>query len=101
MTRADLNTGTWKKLRKIVLDRDMHSCHYCGKPATTCDHVIAAANGGETTLDNLVAACSHCNYSKGSKHFFEPSATRSQPVANLSPTTRSDRGVTVVNRSND
>jgi 5-methylcytosine-specific restriction endonuclease McrA len=43
-------------------------CHYCGKEATlTLDHVIPVSKGGRHSKDNVVAACGHCNYSKGNK----------------------------------
>ena len=40
-------------------------CHYCGKPSNTIEHLKPIALGGTSTPDNLVAACSSCNYSRG------------------------------------
>jgi 5-methylcytosine-specific restriction endonuclease McrA len=55
-----------RRLRLIVLERDGHRCRHCGAPATTADHYpIAKADGGPTTLDNLVAACTPCNSRSG------------------------------------
>lgn len=40
-------------------------CAYdCGRPATTMDHVIPVANGGDTSPGNMVPACVSCNSSK-------------------------------------
>ena len=48
--------------------RDEFSCQYCGaKGDLTFDHVLPRARGGVTSWDNVVAACSKCNLSKGSK----------------------------------
>lgn len=49
------------KLRRLVLERDGFRCHWCGAPAQLADHVVPLALGGETTLENLVAACRRCN----------------------------------------
>lgn len=41
-------------------------CHYCDKEAKlTLDHVIPLSRGGKHSKDNVVAACVHCNCSKG------------------------------------
>jgi hypothetical protein len=40
------------------------SCVYCGKAATTIDHVCPLARGGHEIETNLVPACGHCNSSK-------------------------------------
>ncbi|MEM6408593.1 MAG: HNH endonuclease [Pseudomonadota bacterium] len=48
--------------------RDEFSCQYCGaRGDLTFDHVVPRARGGVTSWDNVVAACSKCNLSKGSK----------------------------------
>ena len=64
MTRA-----TGKKLRFEVFKRDGFKCCYCGRtpPAVVleCDHVIPVADGGKSTIENLVAACFGCNRGKG------------------------------------
>jgi 5-methylcytosine-specific restriction endonuclease McrA len=43
------------------------SCVYCGKKATTVDHVRPLFRGGWEHEDNLVPACKSCNFSKGTK----------------------------------
>lgn len=64
-TRSDLNKAVWQRLRKTILDRDQHTCAYCGREATTVDHIIPVSLGGDMHPTNLVAACRSCNSSKG------------------------------------
>ena len=47
--------------------RDRFTCQYCTATGMelTFDHVIPRAHGGETTWENVVAACSPCNLRKG------------------------------------
>lgn len=50
-----------------VFLRDRFTCQYCGsRDDLTFDHVIPRCRGGQTTWENVVAACSACNLSKGS-----------------------------------
>lgn len=42
-------------------------CVYCGKPATTIDHVKPLIRGGPHCLSNFRPACERCNKSKGAK----------------------------------
>jgi 5-methylcytosine-specific restriction endonuclease McrA len=53
--------------RRAVLDRDRHSCVYCGLRADTIDHVRPRSRGGEHTWVNVVAACARCNHRKGDR----------------------------------
>ena len=49
-----------------VFLRDRFSCQYCGaRDDLTFDHLLPRSRGGHTTWDNVVAACSPCNLSKG------------------------------------
>ncbi|MCP4318667.1 MAG: HNH endonuclease [Hyphomicrobiales bacterium] len=51
-----------------VFLRDRFKCQYCGTERDlTFDHVIPRRYGGETTWENIVAACSGCNLKKGGK----------------------------------
>ncbi len=59
-------------LRFKVFMRDRFRCLACGRsPATAlnielhADHILAVANGGKTTLDNLQTLCQGCNLGKG------------------------------------
>ena len=58
----------WRKLRETVLNRDGYSCAWCGEYATTLDHIIERDRGGTDHLDNLVAACTRCNSSRGARY---------------------------------
>lgn len=57
-----------KRLRFEILKRDGFACRYCGATAPgvvlEIDHVVAVADGGETTAGNLVTACFECNRGK-------------------------------------
>ena len=61
-----------------VFLRDRFQCQYCGDDRDlTFDHVIPRRYGGETTWENIVAACSSCNLKKGGKM---PSDARMYPA---------------------
>lgn len=53
--------------RRGVLRRDNNNCGYCGKSATTIDHVQPRSRGGKDTWENLVACCLKCNNLKGDR----------------------------------
>ena len=57
------------KTRFDIFKRDSFTCQYCGSTPPVAilhvDHVLAVANGGVNTEDNLVTACSNCNQGKG------------------------------------
>jgi len=67
--RGDLNTQRWKRLRKTILERDSYECQIKGRVcqgvATSVDHIVPAALGGDDNPDNLRAACKPCNSSLG------------------------------------
>ena len=49
-----------------VFLRDHFECQYCGSTEDlTFDHVVPRRCGGQTTWENVVAACSPCNLRKG------------------------------------
>ena len=53
--------------RNGVLLRDRHTCGYCGRHATTIDHVLPRSRGGGSTWSNTVAACASCNHRKANR----------------------------------
>ena len=64
---TSVQSNLWRKRRAIILKMHDYCCVYCGSPATSVDHIIPRSKGGTDYPDNLVAACSRCNYSKGDK----------------------------------
>lgn len=67
MSQHSSRGAAWEALRIAVLERDGYICAYDGAIATTVDHIIPKAKGGEDRMDNLVACCSPCNARKGAK----------------------------------
>ena len=55
--------------RANILLRDEETCQYCGKHSRdlTLDHVMPRSRGGQSTWENLVASCKHCNGKKGNR----------------------------------
>jgi hypothetical protein len=86
--RKELGTNKWKRQRLLVLRRDNNQCYVCGGIANAVDHLIPAAKGGESTLDNLRAICTKCNSVKGSRSkplFLASSFTPPALIEPLSP----------------
>lgn len=53
--------------RQGIFRRDGYRCVYCGKAASTVDHVVPRSRGGANTWKNLVSSCRDCNHSKGDR----------------------------------
>ncbi|MBB1252087.1 HNH endonuclease [Streptomyces alkaliterrae] len=53
--------------RRGVLVRDRHRCAYCGRRATTVDHIVPRSHGGGDTWLNTVAACAADNHRKADR----------------------------------
>ncbi|XVV09061.1 HNH endonuclease [Actinoplanes sp. CA-131856] len=53
--------------RAGVLTRDARRCAYCGRAASTIDHVLPRSRGGLNSWTNTVAACGSCNQRKGDR----------------------------------
>ena len=62
---------TVKFNRRNIFARDNNQCQYCGKRFSTTelslDHVIPRSQGGQSTWENIVCACLHCNVRKGGR----------------------------------
>lgn len=73
--------------RRGVLQRDHHTCQYCGgKKHLTLDHVLPRSKGGQHTWDNVVTACERCNSHKGSHLLHESGLVlRNKPKAPMHP----------------
>ena len=60
--RPELGTARWKRLRKLVLVRDLYTCHWCGGVADQGDHLLPDSHGGAAyDPANVVASCAKCN----------------------------------------
>lgn len=71
-------TSQWKRLRKLVLERDGYRCRIgldgCTVRADTVDHVMPVSAGGAIFAEeNTRAACKHCNSSRGNGRRGRPS----------------------------
>lgn len=66
-----LHRGFLLPTRRYILMRDNNKCGYCGKKATTLDHIKPVSKGGKNTWENLVAACAKCNNVKADKELNE------------------------------
>ncbi|MEI7474518.1 MAG: HNH endonuclease [bacterium] len=55
--------------RKNIFHRDDYTCQYCGCKITkpTLDHVYPKSRGGKNSWENLVTACSKCNFHKADR----------------------------------
>jgi len=63
--KLQMETGPAQWCRGGVLRRDDYTCGYCGRTATTVDHIIPTSKGGgRRDWLNTVAACAKCNHKK-------------------------------------
>ena len=57
--------------RENIFHRDKNICQYCGekfpRAELELEHVIPKAQGGKSTWDNTVAACTECNHFKADR----------------------------------
>ncbi|WP_188540540.1 HNH endonuclease [Paenibacillus segetis] len=56
-----------KSFRRYILERDKHTCFFCGEYGDTIDHLLPRAKGGHTTPANCVCACNLCNQNKAAR----------------------------------
>jgi 5-methylcytosine-specific restriction endonuclease McrA len=60
-------TARWRRLRRMVMERDGHRCTVegCDRPADAVDHVVSLEDGGAPySLLNLRAICTFHNSSR-------------------------------------
>jgi 5-methylcytosine-specific restriction endonuclease McrA len=75
LSKREIGSGKWKKIRITVLDRDGWQCAICNRPADSVDHIYPRVKGGSMwALDNLQSLCKSCNSRKGGR-FFSHKAT--------------------------
>jgi 5-methylcytosine-specific restriction endonuclease McrA len=73
MSDRRYSTARWQRLRKAVLAHYGHMCQVegprCTGYATTVHHLIPSSQAPHLfwAEENLVAACSRCNYGDGSR----------------------------------
>lgn len=72
--RADraVGGGEWDRIRFAVFQRDGEACVKCGSTEDLhCDHIIEAANGGPSEMENLATLCRSCHSRKTAlqRHF--------------------------------
>jgi 5-methylcytosine-specific restriction endonuclease McrA len=84
--------------RANLFARDHYSCQYCGqqqpKSGLSIDHVVPRCQGGLSTFENCVLACTDCNARKGGrtpaqcgmKLLRQPTRPRANLLASLDPT---------------
>lgn len=57
--------------RRNIFARDSNKCQYCGKkyplPELSLDHILPKSMGGLSSWENLVCACTKCNFKKGGR----------------------------------
>ena len=80
LAKEQKRVGISLKLRYHILDRDAHTCRYCGdsppKVVLVVDHVISQKSWREkygnledvNALENLVTACEPCNAGKSARN---------------------------------
>tara|TARA_Y100001968_G_C19244502_1_gene661171 strand:+ start:279 stop:707 length:429 start_codon:yes stop_codon:yes gene_type:complete len=75
--------------RKNILQRDKHSCQYCGtsEEKLSIDHIIPKSRGGGDYWENVATACLKCNIKKGDRTPIEAKMSLKsdpkKPIANL------------------
>ncbi|MBN9214814.1 MAG: HNH endonuclease [Microbacterium sp.] len=67
MVRVPYRWGTVAWTRRGVLVRDGHECAFCGKRATTIDHITPRSRGGRDEWMNTISACLRCNGAKAAR----------------------------------
>jgi len=77
------NPFLFRDYRQAALKRDRHTCLWCGRPATTVDHIVPQSKGGSDLPHNLLAACSECNARRGNRSAFSYLLEKALSVPNI------------------
>lgn len=77
------NPFLFRDYRKAALKRDHHTCLWCGRHATTVDHMIPSSKGGSDLPHNLIASCSECNTKRGNRSALSFLKENAHAVPNL------------------
>jgi 5-methylcytosine-specific restriction endonuclease McrA len=72
-----------RNYRKTALQRDDHTCLWCGLPATTVDHIVPSSKGGSDLPHNLLASCNECNSKRGNVSAFTHLKEKANTAPNL------------------
>ena len=60
--KARLMKASWRKLRKIILEKNNNSCQYCGSSDKLhVHHILPYRYGGYDEEQNLTVICSSCH----------------------------------------
>ena len=65
MSRHHQWDWVWRRLRRLVFERDGYQCVACGKRGRLeCDHIVPISDGGTDDLANLQTLCRACHMAK-------------------------------------
>ena len=65
MSRRSLGLRRWRRLRRVILERDSYRCRICRRWGGEVDHVVPVSRGGsEWDSANLQCLCSACHIEK-------------------------------------
>ena len=85
LSKREIGSGKWKKLRITILDRDGWQCALCNRPAHTVDHIVPRVKGGDMwSPDNLQAMCKSCNSRKKDSVFLRLQTVQKSTTKNES-----------------
>jgi hypothetical protein len=80
----------WEDIREDVLARDDYECRFCGisddehqkeyKHGLHAHHIIPDAQGGPTSMENLITVCRSCHHTLESTHARAVAQLRSEDV---------------------
>lgn len=66
-TRRALGKLT-REVFETITEETNNVCVFCGKPATTIEHILCIKRGGTNDINNLTTACASCNSSKNDRY---------------------------------